>query len=82
MRFEPWLSCTSASASSASSVVDDGRQRLVVDVDELGRVLGEVERLGDDERDGVADETHLVVGERRARRLRARPDRPRCATAP
>ena len=42
MTFEPWLSCTSASASSAVGVVDDRRQRLVVDVDQLGRVLGEV----------------------------------------
>ena len=57
-------------------VVDDRRQRLVVDVDELGRVLGEIAALGDHERDRVADEADLALGERRARRLRApRPDR-------
>ena len=52
-------------------VVDDRGERLVVDVDELGRVLGEVPALGDHERDRVADEAHLALGERRARRLRA-----------
>ena len=57
-------------------VVDDRGQRFVVDVDELGRVLGERAARGDDERDRVADEAHLALGERRARRLRAlRPDR-------
>ena len=59
-----------------SAVVDDGRQRLVVDLDELGRVLGEVAVVGDDQRDRVADEAHLVLGQRRTRRLRTpRPDR-------
>ena len=54
-------------------VVDDRLQRLVVDVDQLGRVLGEVAALGDDQRDRVADEAHLVVGQRRARASRAVP---------
>ena len=52
-------------------VVDDRRERLVVDVDQLGRVLGEVAALGDHERDRVADEADLALGQRRARRLRA-----------
>ena len=43
--------------------VDDGGQRLVVDLDQLGRVLGEVARLGHDERDRVADEADVALGE-------------------
>ncbi len=40
------------------------RQRLVVDLDELGRVLGLSARLGHDDRDAVAGEPRLVDGER------------------
>ena len=36
--------------------VDDRGQRLVVDVDQFERVLGDVAALGDDERHRVADE--------------------------
>ena len=49
------------------SEVGDGGQRLVVDVDQLDGVLGDVAALGDDERDRVADELHLALGQRRAR---------------
>ena len=51
-------------------VVDDRAARLVVDHHELARVLGDVAVVGDDERDRVADEADLVLGERRSRRLR------------
>ena len=57
--------------------VDDGDERLVVDLDELAGVLGEVAVLGDDERDGVADEAHVVAGEEPQRRARAGVSAPR-----
>ena len=50
-------------------IVDDGHQALDVDDHELGRVLGDVAVLGDDERDGIAHEPHLILRERRARDL-------------
>ena len=53
-------------------VVDDGRVGLVVDLDELGPVLGVVATLGHHERHGVTGETRLTLSEGRARRLRAR----------
>ena len=40
--------------------IDDGRQRLVVHLHELGGVARLGERLGHHEGDAVADETHLV----------------------
>ena len=43
----------------------DGRQGLVVDLDQLGRVLGDVAVSGDHDRHGVADEADLVHGQRR-----------------
>ncbi len=52
-------------------VVDDRLERLVVDVDHLGGVLREVEALGDDERDRVTDEAHLVVRQWRTWGLRS-----------
>ena len=39
---------------------DHRRQRLVVDLDQLGGVARLRQRLGDDEGDAVADEAHLV----------------------
>jgi hypothetical protein len=42
-------------------VVDD-------DFDEVGAVLGDVAVLGDDDRDGIADEAHVGIGERPQRR--------------
>ena len=47
---------------------DDRRQRLVIDRDELGRVLRLVQRLGDDEGDGLADIAHALVRQNRLRR--------------
>ena len=54
----------------AARVRDHG-QRLVLDLDELGRVAGELARLGDDDRDRVADEPHAADGERVVLDLRA-----------
>ena len=53
-------------------VVDHRRKALVVDDHELARVLGDVAVVGDDERDRVADEANLALGQRRSRRLRRR----------
>ncbi len=43
--------------------VGDRGQRLEVDVDQRGRVLGDVAAVGDHQRDRLADEAHLVLGE-------------------
>ena len=45
--------------------VDDGRQRLVVDVDRLAGVLGDVRVVRDDAGDLLALEPHLVGGQHR-----------------
>ena len=45
------------------------RQRLDVDLDRLGGVLGLQQRLGDHAGDRIADEAHLVGRQRRPRRL-------------
>ena len=45
--------------------VDDGLPRLVLDLDQLARVLGRVAALGDDERDRVTDVAHVADRERR-----------------
>ena len=51
--------------------VEHGRQPLVLDVDQLGRVLGDGARARHDGRDGLADEAHAVEREHVARaRLR------------
>ena len=47
--------------------VDDGVERLVVDDDELGAVLGCGFALGDDERDGLTCEDDLLARERLGR---------------
>ena len=49
--------------------VDHDRQLVVVDVDQLGRVHGLGAGLGHHEGDRVADEAHLVDGQRPARAL-------------
>ena len=48
--------------------VGDRRERLVLDLDELGRVLRDRPRLGHDHGDAVADVPCLVEGEREVRR--------------
>ena len=50
----------------------DRRQDLVVDVDQLERVAGDVGALGDDRRDLLALEAHLVGGEHGLRVARER----------
>jgi hypothetical protein len=52
--------------------VDDHRQRLVLDVDQVERVTRRVAILGDDERDLLAVEAHLVGGEHRLGVVRQR----------
>ena len=44
--------------------VDNGGQRLVVDLDQLGGILRDRQRLGDHEHDRLADIVHLADGER------------------
>ena len=52
----------------ASSMSSDRRQRLVLDVDALERVLRGGLGAGGDDGDGLADVVDLVDGQRRARR--------------
>ena len=40
--------------------VENGVERVVVDLDELGRILGQVTIPGDDDGDGLADVAHRV----------------------
>ena len=42
---------------------DASRQNVVVDLDQLGRVLGLMVGLGDHERDMIADVAHLALGQ-------------------
>ena len=49
-------------------VGEDRGTRLVVDLHELGRVFREVAALGDDQRDRIADEAHVVDRQREHRR--------------
>ena len=67
--------------------VGDRRQRLVVDLDRVGRVAREVAVLGDDDRHRVADVAHRVDRDRRVGRglrvgARARPTRRGCRRSP
>ena len=48
--------------------IDDGRQRLVLDIDQLERVLRLVRRFGDNDGDRVAHVLDRVLGERVIRR--------------
>ena len=65
MRFPPASSWrTGAPGSCAFARVDERVERLVVDLDELGRVARELARLGDDRDDRLADEAHLADRER------------------
>jgi hypothetical protein len=52
--------------------VGHGGQRLVVDTDQLGRILGLRQSLGDDDRDRLAVVAHGLARERVARRLHHR----------
>ena len=47
---------------------NDRRQRLVIDLDQLGGIARLRQRFGDDEGDAVADRAHLAAGQDRARR--------------
>ena len=49
--------------------VDDGGERVDLELDRLGGVAGLGQRLGDDGGDGVADVADLVLGEDRVLRL-------------
>ena len=44
---------------------DRRRQRRPVDLDRLDRIAGLVDRVGDDEGNGIADMAHLAVGKDR-----------------
>ena len=48
--------------------VDDGRQRLVVDLDQLGRFARDLLAVGHDEGHRIADMAHAAHGQRRPRR--------------
>ncbi len=48
--------------------VDHGRQRLIVDLDKLGRRAGDLLAVGHDEGHRVADMAHAALGEGRPRR--------------
>ena len=56
-------SCGASGARAASGRLD-ARQRLVVDVDQAGAVLGGVARLGDDHGERLPDEADGVGGQR------------------
>ena len=66
---------TGASSSERALRVDDDRQRLVLDVDQLERVPGRVAVVGDHERHLLALEADLVGGQHRlgVRRQRRHP---------
>ena len=59
----PGLSSHTAGApgAAAASAETTARQRLVLDREQLGRVLRLVQRLRDDERDRLADITHPLL---------------------
>ena len=56
---------SSTSSAAAASQVDHGRQRVVVDLHQVGGVLALVGLLGEDGGDRLADEPHLVGGQER-----------------
>ena len=86
-----WSQSERRAVGERRAAVDDRRQRLVVDLDQLGGLAGDRRAVGDDERHRVADMAHAIDGERVARRHdqrrhrapgrasgRGRPDRRRC----
>ena len=71
---EPRPSCSGGSCRiERGERIDDGRQRLVVDLDQFERVFGEIAVARDHDRDRLADIAHAVDGNRPAfdRRLHA-----------
>ena len=68
--FVPFSGCTRFSVSAAAvSKSTTAGERVELELHEVARVLGDVAALGDDERDRVADEAHVGVGERAQRRV-------------
>ena len=55
--------------------VDHGVERLVVDLDQLGRLARGLRAVGDDEGHRIADMAHAAIGQRRPRRHDHRLDR-------
>ena len=51
-------------------IVDRGRERLVVDVEQIDGIFGDVTVGRDDERDWITDEPCFVGSERRSGRVR------------
>jgi hypothetical protein len=51
-------------AGGGALPIDDRRKRFDLDIDQIERVLGNLARLRDDDRDRLADETDLVGGDR------------------
>ncbi len=49
--------------SSATAAFATGGRSVVVDLDQLAAILGQVPALGDDDRDRIADQADLVRGE-------------------
>jgi hypothetical protein len=56
-------SCTSGAVGQGALRVGHRGQRLVLDLDELERVLGQVPAVRHDHRDALADVPHLVRGQ-------------------
>ena len=52
------------------AAIGNRRQRLVIDIDQSGRVLGDGARLRDHDRDSLADEDDFVLGENEGRDVR------------
>ena len=72
MRFPPASSCSTGCVGVLRDArVHDHLERLVVDLDELGRVARKLAGLGDDGDDGLADVAHLADGEREVLDVRA-----------
>ena len=66
VQWNAWLpgasGCSCGAPGSVAALrIHDRRQRLVVDVDQVDRVVGLVRRLGDDDGDRVADVAHDVL---------------------
>jgi hypothetical protein len=48
------------------AAIGDGGKDIVIDIDQLGRVLGNIAAIGDDHADRFADMDDFALGERRA----------------